>query len=93
MSKGFGNYLWTVVLLLSPLPSDNCEQGGGGLGQRQSHAMGLAQRTLPKTYHRQGLRLPQHSPLCSVSSCFADSRSCEEPFADIQALQGLLLAY
>lgn len=54
--------------------------------------MGLAQQMLPKIYHRPGLKL-QHPPLHSVSSCFADSCSCGEPFADSQALQGLLLAY
>lgn len=55
--------------------------------------MGLAQQMLPKTYHGPGLKLLQHPPLHSVSSCFADSCSCGEPFADSQALQGLLLAY
>lgn len=79
-------------MLLTPLKNDN-KCGGGGLGQRQSPAMGLTQQMLPKTYHSPGLKLLQHPSLHSVSSCFADSCSCGEPFADSQALRGLLLAY
>lgn len=81
------------LLLLTPLTNENHKNGGGGLGQRQSPEMGLAQQMLPKTNHGPGLKLLQHTPLHSVSSCFADSCSCGEPFADSQALQGLLLAY